>query len=141
MMAPANVNERYPPVTMNQVPDDRELLSIERVNALIVGANATTNAVVAALRPSLADPVCTVRVGEPLPPPGQGGSLVLLEVCDFTPGEQLRLLDWLDENAGGTRIVSTSSRSLTDMIATGEFLAMLYYRLNLVYIDMTAVAS
>lgn len=123
------------------MPDDRELLSIERANALIVGACATTSAVVAALRPSLAEPVFTVRVGEPLPPSGQAGSLILLEVCEFTPGDQLRLLDWLDENAGGTRIVSTSSRPLTEMIATGEFLAMLYYRLNLVYIDMTAVAS
>jgi hypothetical protein len=126
---------------MDQVPDDRELLSTQRVNALIVGTDATTSAVIAALRPSLAEPVFTVRVGEPLPPSDQGGSLILLDVCRFTPAEQLRLLEWLDENARGTQVISTSSRSLTEVIAAGEFHAVLYYRLNVVYIDMTAVAS
>ena len=118
-------------------PDDWDLASTGRANTLLVGREDATRATLEAGIPQLDGPVYTIRAGDPLPPASHGGSLVLLEVCHLSLVEQHRLVEWLDENAGRTRIISTSSRSLAPMIAAGEFLAVLYYRLNLVYIEMT----
>ena len=39
-----------------------------------------------------------------------------------------------------TQVISTSRRPLISMVVGGDFLPSLYYRLNMVYIDLTAGA-
>ena len=76
-----------------------------------------------------------------------GGSLFLDEVGDMSPNTQAKILRVLQEHEferlGGTRtlrcdvrIVAATNRNLADMVADGQFREDLYYRLNVVSIDM-----
>ena len=76
-----------------------------------------------------------------------GGSLFLDEVGDMSPNTQAKILRVLQEHEferlGGTRtlrcdvrIVAATNRNLAEMVATGEFREDLYYRLDVVSIDM-----
>ena len=76
-----------------------------------------------------------------------GGSLFLDEVGDMSPNTQAKILRVLQEHEferlGGTRtlrcdvrIVAATNRNLAEMVANGQFREDLYYRLNVVSIDM-----
>jgi transcriptional regulator of acetoin/glycerol metabolism len=56
----------------------------------------------------------------------------------LTLEEQRRLLEWLQETAGRTRVVSTTSAPLLPLVEDGVFLDTLYYRLNTVYVELPA---
>jgi transcriptional regulator with PAS, ATPase and Fis domain len=47
-------------------------------------------------------------------------------------------LTWLDADGVGVRLISTSSERLFDLVECGQFLEVLYYRLNVILIDFTA---
>ena len=51
--------------------------------------------------------------------------------------DQIRLLDWLGATDGRVQVISVTSRSVAPLIETGAFLSMLYYRLNVVCLDLT----
>ena len=76
-----------------------------------------------------------------------GGSLFLDEVGDMSPSTQAKILRVLQEHEferlGGTRtqrvdvrLVAASNRDLAAMVATGSFREDLYYRLNVVSVEM-----
>src|SRR5436190_15369112 len=76
-----------------------------------------------------------------------GGSLFLDEVGDMSPNTQAKILRVLQEHEferlGGTRtlrvdvrIIAATNRNLPQMVAQGLFREDLYYRLNVVSIDM-----
>ena len=76
-----------------------------------------------------------------------GGSLFLDEVGDMSPNTQAKILRVLQEQEferlGGTRtigvdvrLVTATNRNLTDMVASGEFREDLYYRLNVMAVEM-----
>ncbi|NIS00560.1 MAG: sigma-54-dependent Fis family transcriptional regulator, partial [Gemmatimonadetes bacterium] len=76
-----------------------------------------------------------------------GGTLFLDEVGDMSPNTQAKILRVLQEHEferlGGTRtlrcdvrIIAATNRNLADMVAEGQFREDLYYRLNVVSIDM-----
>jgi len=76
-----------------------------------------------------------------------GGSLFLDEIGDMSPSTQAKILRVLQEHEferlGGTRtlrvdvrMVAASNRNLTTMVAAGMFREDLYYRLNVVSIEM-----
>jgi transcriptional regulator with GAF, ATPase, and Fis domain len=76
-----------------------------------------------------------------------GGSLFLDEVGDMSPGIQAKILRVLQEHEferlGGTRtqrvdvrMIAASNRDLSAMVATGAFREDLYYRLNVVSVEM-----
>ena len=76
-----------------------------------------------------------------------GGSLFLDEVGDMSPNTQAKILRVLQEHEferlGGirtlrcdVRIIAATNRNLADMVADGHFREDLYYRLNVVSIDM-----
>ena len=76
-----------------------------------------------------------------------GGSLFLDEVGDMSANTQAKILRVLQEHEferlGGTRtlrcdvrIVAATNRNLADMVSEGQFREDLYYRLNVVSIDM-----
>src|SRR5688572_15781254 len=76
-----------------------------------------------------------------------GGSLFLDEVGDMSPNTQAKILRVLQEHEferlGGTRtlrvdvrVITATNRNLPQMVANGQFREDLYYRLNVVSIDM-----
>src|SRR5690606_19229640 len=80
-----------------------------------------------------------------------GGTAMLDEIGDLPPRLQQKLLRTLQEEAVrpagadaprpiNTRVISTTSRDLQDRCAAGEFREDLYYRLNVVQIEMPPLA-
>ena len=76
-----------------------------------------------------------------------GGSLFLDEVGDMSPNTQAKILRVLQEQEferlGGTRtirvdvrLITATNRILADMVADGEFREDLYYRLNVMAVEM-----
>ncbi|MBN1483048.1 sigma-54-dependent Fis family transcriptional regulator [candidate division KSB1 bacterium] len=75
------------------------------------------------------------------------GTLFLDEIGEITPKVQIKLLKALEEKTirrlGGvrdikisTRIISATNRNLQDAIKSGQFRNDLFYRLNVLYIDV-----
>ncbi len=82
----------------------------------------------------------------------EGGTLLLDEVGDLPMRLQIKLLRVLQENqirmVGGTeamsinvRIISSTHRDLHQLMVAGEFREDLFYRLNVVHIDMPSLAK
>jgi two-component system response regulator GlrR len=82
----------------------------------------------------------------------EGGTLFLDEVGDMPPPLQVKLLRALEERvvrpvganddvAVDVRIISATHRKLEERIATGEFREDLYYRLNVVKLELPALAQ
>jgi DNA-binding NtrC family response regulator len=79
-----------------------------------------------------------------------GGTLFLDEIGDMSPNTQAKILRVLQEHEferlGGTRtlrvdvrVIAATNRSLPQMVANAQFREDLYYRLNVVSIDMPAL--
>ena len=79
-----------------------------------------------------------------------GGTLLLDEVGDMPMRLQVRLLRVLQENqirplgsaeavAINVRVISTARRDLSQLMVTGQFREDLYYRLNVVHIEVPAL--
>jgi DNA-binding NtrC family response regulator len=79
-----------------------------------------------------------------------GGTLFLDEIGEISPSIQVKLLRFLQEHeferVGGTqtlrvdvRVIAATNRNLPDEIAKGRFREDLYYRLNVVAIEMPAL--
>jgi transcriptional regulator of aromatic amino acid metabolism len=62
--------------------------------------------------------------------------VILQDVGALTRADQHRLLDWLDDAAGRTQVVSTTPAPLWPRVQAGAFIDRLYYRLNTVCMDM-----
>jgi hypothetical protein len=120
------------------LPDDWQLARAAGTNLLVVGPDEQTRALVDALRPQLREPVIVVRPGEPLAlaPPGEVGTLILFDVSKLGLPEQRRLLEWQERAEVRTQVVSTTSVPLLPLVAAGACLAELYYRLNIVCLEL-----
>jgi transcriptional regulator of acetoin/glycerol metabolism len=68
-------------------------------------------------------------------PAGDAGALILQDVDGLSAQEQSRLLTWVDERPN-TQIVSTTAYRLFALVACGRFDAALYYRLNVILLNV-----
>jgi transcriptional regulator with PAS, ATPase and Fis domain len=50
--------------------------------------------------------------------------------------EQTHILGWLEEVMGRIRVVSTTGVPVWPLVQAGQFNEDLYYRLNMVFVDM-----
>lgn len=77
----------------------------------------------------------------------QGGTLFINEICDMPLDAQTRLLTVLQSNEyiplgqstprkANVRMIASSSKNIESLIKDGGFIKDLYYRLNVVHIDM-----
>jgi hypothetical protein len=107
-----------------------------RHNVLLEGSEPSTLAVLRLLEPRLPGPVIRRGRGSPLQlPDGDIGALILEEVSDLSGDDQARLLAWIDRRSQ-TQVVSTTARPLFPRVARGFFDASLYYRLNVIVVEL-----
>jgi DNA-binding NtrC family response regulator len=73
----------------------------------------------------------------PVPQP-RDGTLVLLDVERLDREQQAQLDRWLErfDERGRVQVVSAGSAPLFSLVETGAFLPDLYYRLNVVRMDL-----
>jgi hypothetical protein len=73
----------------------------------------------------------------PLELPGSKPSALILEnIAALSAEEQARLLAWLACHRTHTRVVSTTDRPLFAFVTRGDFDERLYYRLNVVLLQV-----
>lgn len=108
-----------------------------RCNLLVVGARSATDACLRILAPHLRAPLCS-WAGEPDLPLSQadGGTLVLSGVDRCDAIQQAQLFEWLHRLDRRTQVISMTEQSLFSLVERGAFRADLYYRLNLIRIEM-----
>ncbi len=113
-----------------------------RTNLLLIGGSKRVLKAIEILLPNLHEPITVWLPGSQLVlPPIATGTLILHEVGALELDDQYRLHAWIERAQGrahGTHIVSTSEASLLPRVHAGVFLDTLYYRLNTVYIDISA---
>jgi len=110
-----------------------------RCNLLLVGSSPAANAMLIALESHLREPLrqYTPKTGVPVPQLLEG-TLILLEVARLDMEQQAQLLRWLDQcDERCVQVVSTAAEPLFPFVETGAFLADLYYRLNVVQMNLT----
>jgi transcriptional regulator of acetoin/glycerol metabolism len=116
-----------------------DLIIEARLNVLLIGPPAATDAMLVSLVPRLAEPIQQYKptAGVPVPQLLEG-TLVLLEVAQLNMPQQAEVLQYLDQlDERRVQVVSTTAEPLYSLTETGAFLARLYYRLNIVRIDLT----
>ena len=118
---------------------DLYLTNMRRVNLLVTGATADIQDALTRLRPNLRQPIQTWTAPDPLelPSPIQSGTLIVRDVAALLPIDQGRLLKWLEMSGGRTQVVSTTTSPLLPLVESGAFHDTLYYRLNVVCVDLT----
>jgi hypothetical protein len=116
---------------------DWRALNAARPNLLLQGPDAATDAAIGALGPALGTPIHRWRGGMPLPVlTSRPGTLLLRNLVALNAESQTMLLRWLDATHGRVQVVSTTSVPVYPLTRRGVFLASLYYRLNVMCIDV-----
>ncbi len=128
-----HLSSRFHPVPREEFP----FLGMLSANMLLIGVTSASRDQVEASLVGLGL-VSRWEPGEPLelPSAADTGTLILHEVGSLPHDDQVRLLAWLDQSAGRTRVVSTASTSLYARVEAGLFIEKLYYRLNTVSLNV-----
>jgi hypothetical protein len=121
--------------------EEWRIARLARVNVLLVGSDGLPEQIVDVLPPDLREPLEVWHPASPLvlPPIGGTGTLILQNVGAMPRSDQRRLCDWLEVTAGRTRVVSTTRQPLFPLVEAGTFLETLYYRLNVLSLQVPEV--
>jgi hypothetical protein len=128
-----------PPPTLLS-PDLRrewDVITTSHQNVLLLGASATTTRMLHAIEPHLCKPICkcTPKAYAVLPEPSEG-TLVVFDVDGLTLDQQMQMFRWLNQLQTRVQVICTSSEPMFCLVQAGGFLTDLYYRLNVVLIDV-----
>jgi hypothetical protein len=115
-------------------------MGMPRVNVLLAGRDGAVRQTLESLTGRLREPIASWCPGErlALPPADANGTMILHEVGRLGLEDQIHLLEWLGSAAGRVQVVSTTAAPLFPSVRAGSFIDTLYYRLNTVYLDLTA---
>jgi hypothetical protein len=112
-------------------------LCATRHNVLLHGPAEAIDAALALIAPSLRSPLVWKKAESKFDPPvGTIASLILQDVGSLTQAEQIQLLGWLDNAKVRPQIVSTTTVPIFPLVERGVFDAALYYRLNIMLLDV-----
>ena len=139
---PSNVNSAEPLVAA--LRNELSWLSCVRPNILLVGDRLSGDAELRDLQTLYRDPVIVWHCGRlplALPSLELANTLILHDVASLSIGEQQMLSDWLSGESRRPQVVSTSREALYPLVTSGGFLASLYYRLNVIYVDLRASSA
>jgi hypothetical protein len=120
--------------------EDWAVLTTAQPNVLLVGPEPLTSEFVEALRPTFRQPVSYWRASSQHAPASRPGTLILHDADRLTLEDQRQLDNWLAE-ASPMQVVTIASTPLYPFVEGGQFLASLYYRLNVVYLTFGASES
>ena len=124
------------PTTTSLRPDEWQLLVTARPNTLLEGPHEATDAIVGEAMEWLAEPHAT-WTGEP-PRTDRPATLVVRSVSALDRDQQQALLAWLDAPGDRIQVISTTIDPLYPLVNRGAFLANLYYRLNVLLLDVAS---
>jgi hypothetical protein len=122
------------------VQRDLSVARVTRANLLLVGTERQVTRLVRFAVPDLHQAaVVKCQNGQLLlPSPSlRAGAIVIRDVDVLTPDDQRKLCEWLDSRSDHTQVVSTASAPIVPMVDSCLFNDALYYRLNMVYVDLT----
>jgi hypothetical protein len=105
---------------------------------MIIGTETATAAALCELQRHLRKPVVTIdaqQLGE-TPLSQEWGTLVIRGVGALNAVGQERLHGWLACAPGATQVVVTAAAPIFPCVERGNFPAELYYRLNIVYLEI-----
>jgi hypothetical protein len=116
---------------------DWQALNATRPNLLLQGPDAATDGAVGALGRVLETPIHRWRADLPLPvPTRRQETLLVRNLITLSAGQQMKLLRWLEVIDGRVQVVSTTPVPIYPLTRSRLFLASLYYRLNVMCIDV-----
>jgi hypothetical protein len=118
---------------------DEGLARFTELNLLIMGADDVVARFVTSVWPYFLAPRVVRRRGEPLrllPTSRPAGTLLVYDIHTLTRPEQDALQHWTNAGSNRARVVSTTPQSLLPVMETGAFNDDLYYRLNVLTLDL-----
>jgi hypothetical protein len=114
-------------------------VSLTRLNVLVIGPIAQTEAAVSAIVVALGKPARFWAPNTPVPARADGHAIVIRDIATLSPVLQKAWLAWLSApQRRRPHIIATSSIAVFPLIAQGLFLEDLYYRLNTILLDLRA---
>jgi hypothetical protein len=117
---------------------DLTLARVARANLLVVGPERMVTNLLGLVLGDLHTGVTLRRNGLLHLPAAvrHAGTVVIRDADTLTMSEQLDLLQWLDSAPPRAQVISTAAQPLLPRVEAGDFSALLYYRLNTIYIDL-----
>jgi hypothetical protein len=116
---------------------DWSLLSDRRPNVLVSGPGAAAHAFLHAMIPYLQSPVHNLACGDRFDLPPGDGTLILEGLDSLDSSQQATLLRWLDDpQHARTQVISLTLAPLYDRVKRATFSSALYYRLNVIYLEV-----
>jgi transcriptional regulator of acetoin/glycerol metabolism len=115
-------------------------MGMPRVNVLLAGRDGAVRQTLESLIGRLREPIASWCPGErlALPSTEADGTMILHDVERLGLEDQIHLLEWLGTAAGRVQVVSTTAGPLFPRVSAGAFIDTLYYRLNTVYLELSA---
>jgi hypothetical protein len=106
----------------------------ERVNAVVTGPRPALDVIARVIAASFCRPIIRCTAPGPLWwADVRGGTLVVDDVARLTRAQQQQILKWSEAKL---QIMSLTAEDLFARVERGEFLPELFYRLNVVRIDL-----
>jgi Sigma-54 interaction domain len=123
------------------VPRELELIVTARINAMLYGPPAALDAAFSRLLPHLHAPLHRRSGGSDWSFAGlSAGTLVLEHAAACSRDQQQALMQWLDAANGAVQVITLTNQPLVALVKSGAFLAALYYRLNVMLLDLSGTA-
>ena len=123
---------------------DKGLARSTNLNVLIMGADDVVAKFVTSLWPYFLAPRIVRRRDEPLrlsATSRPAGTILVYDVHTLSRREQDALHRWMNAGNDRTRVVSTTTQSLLPVLETGDFNDDLYYRLNVLTLDLRSAVT
>jgi hypothetical protein len=112
-------------------------LASAQTNVLLEGPPPQVDTMLAALLPHAMPPLTTWDGATPLPTE-LAGTVIVREVNRLDGDQQRQLLRWIQNTDGTGRVIATASGSLFPLVERGKFVDTLYYRLNILRVDLSS---
>jgi hypothetical protein len=123
-------------------PEEWHVITTAHPNLLVEGPESATDETIVALVPHLRGPVHFWEPGIALHTPGQRkASLLLRHANQLSLPEQRAVLGWMDVSMCEGQTVAMSCDPLFALVARGLFVAELYYRLNMLRVELPLPTS